>query len=100
MDEVGLPRELGEDLGREMGTAIRYQKLQLGWQQCAKRLDDQFSCDLGADHEEREAEALPSAIIGDDQYGNPSGHARRLGQLFAQPLPRCSPSCILTLPPP
>ena len=100
IDEVRLPRELGEDLGSEMGTAIRNQKLQVGWQQCVERLHDEFSCDLGADYEEREPETLAGAIICDDQYGNPSGHARCLGQPFAQPVPCRPPGRILTLLPP
>jgi hypothetical protein len=59
------------------------QKLQIGRQQHAECLHNQFGRNPGADLEQRETETLPTTIVRDDQDGNPGRHMRRLGQLFA-----------------
>ncbi len=59
---------------------------------------DDFGCHTRARHKQRKAQALTSAIVGDDQNGDPSGHNRQIGEALAQTLTLLAPEGILVRP--
>ncbi len=87
-----------EHLSGEMYTPIRDQKLQFGGQEGPQSRDDHFGSDRRTGHKQWQPQALPGAIVGDHQDGDPSGDDR--GQLhpFSQVKALLSPVFIFLIP--
>jgi len=61
-----------------MDAPVRNQEEQVRREQEFQRLDNQLCGDSGAGDEERQAQALAGAVVGDDQNGDPGGDDRQL----------------------
>ena len=90
--------QLAKSIRREMGAAIRNQKVQLGWQQSTQGFRNQLGGDLGARHKERQTQAQARAIIRNDQDRNPRRNERQLRPAFPQLLALLTPRRVRLLP--
>src|SRR6266540_3688273 len=97
MHEALLAGELGKHLGRKMHTSITYQKLQRVRQQRPQRGHNHLRRHACPSYKQRHTQTLPCAVIGDHQNGDPGADERAALRLFAQKMPRLSPSGIFAL---
>ena len=67
-----------------MNAPVRNQEEQFRREQTSQGLHNHLGRNFGSGHEERQAQALACAVVGEDQNGDPSQHNRQLGPLLPE----------------